>query len=182
LIEKTFINDLLIINTKKIEDTRGFFSETFKQEIFNSNGIDINFVQDNHSLSKKKNTLRGLHFQLPPFEQAKLVRVVRGSIIDVAVDLRTNSKTFKEYFKINLSANNFKQLYIPVGFAHGFLTLEDNTEVLYKTSNYYSKEHERGILWSDNDIAINWGIEKLVPILSDKDKSNFLLKNIDYLF
>lgn len=182
MIEKTFINDLLIINTKKIEDTRGFFSETFKQEIFNSNGIDINFVQDNHSLSKKKNTLRGLHFQLPPFEQAKLVRVVRGSIIDVAVDLRTNSKTFKEYFKINLSANNFKQLYIPVGFAHGFLTLEDNTEVLYKTSNYYSKEHERGILWSDNDIAINWGIEKLVPILSDKDKSNFLLKNIDYLF
>lgn len=182
MIEKTFINDLLIINTKKIEDTRGFFSETFKQDIFNSNGLDISFVQDNHSLSKKKNTLRGLHFQLPPFEQAKLVRVVRGSIIDVAVDLRTNSKTFKKYFKINLSANNFKQLYIPVGFAHGFITLEDNTEVLYKTSNYYSKEHERGILWSDNDIAINWGNEKLVPILSDKDKSNFLLKNMKKLF
>lgn len=145
-------------------DERGFFMETYSQRL-----LDIQFVQDNLSLSKKAGTLRGLHFQLPPFDQCKLVSVVQGSILDVAVDLRKDSETFGQHITCVLSAENREQLLVPVGFAHGFLTLEPDTKVAYKVTNFYSKEHDRGILWNDPDIGIAWPKELTPPILSEKD-------------
>ena len=151
-------------------DERGFFMRTYDNNIFDNAGINIKWVQENHSRSEKSGIIRGLHFQLPPFSETKLVRCLRGSILDVFLDLRLNSETFGQWDSIELSEFNKKMILIPRGFAHGFLTLSDVSEVLYKVDNYYSKEHERGLIWNDETIDIKWNIEN--PILSDKDKNN----------
>ncbi len=161
------IEGLIIIEPNVFEDDRGYFFESYNTNEFKKNGIIDVFVQDNQSLSQK-GVLRGLHFQKPPYSQAKLIRVVQGSVLDIAVDLRKNSKTYGQHFAIELSAANKKLFYIPEGFAHGFLTLEDNTIFSYKCSNFYNKESEDAILWNDENLNINWGIDN--PILSEKDK------------
>ena len=163
-INKTFIEDLLIIEPQLFKDDRGFFYESY-----NKNNLDINivFVQDNESKSFK-GVIRGLHFQAPPFEQTKLVRCVSGNILDVAVDLRTNSKTYGMSFSIELSSDNKKQLLIPKGFAHGFQILSETAIVNYKVDNYYNPKSESGIIWNDKDLSIDWNLD-LKPNLSDKD-------------
>ena len=164
------IKDLCLITPKKFGDDRGFFMETFRQDVFNK-AIEKNvtFVQDNHSLSVPKGTLRGLHFQSPPHAQGKLVRCTRGSIIDIAVDARKKSPTYGHHMSVNLSADNAQQLWVPVGFLHGFVTLEPNTEVVYKVTDYYSPTCDGNVLWNDPDLAIDWGISEDTVILSDKD-------------
>ena len=174
-ILETKLHGLCILEPRVFEDVRGYFLESYNKETFKKIGIDVDFVQDNQSLSSK-GTLRGLHFQKPPYAQAKLVRVITGSILDVAVDIRLGSKTYGEYFSAVLSGKNKRMLYIPEGFAHGFLSLEDNTLIQYKCSDLYNKESEGGIVWNDPDININWGID-YEPIISDKDKNNIFLKN-----
>ena len=164
-----------LIDSEKIFDERGFFSEVFKYSDLSGN--DINFVQDNLSFSKNKGTLRGLHFQTPPHEQAKLVRVLKGSILDVVVDLRASKSTYLKITSVELSAENWKQFFIPAGFAHGFITLEDNTEVLYKVDNYYSKLHDSGIKWDDPKLNIDWGLSIENIIVSKKDNNLQLLKD-----
>ena len=172
IIEKTFIKDLILITPNVFADDRGYFMESFNQKKLASVIKDI-FVQDNESLSQK-GVLRGLHFQLPPYPQAKLIRVIKGSILDVAVDLRKDSESYGQHFKHVLSGENKKQLYIPEGFAHGFHCLENNSLINYKCSNYYYSEYEASISWNDKDLNIDWGIEN--PILSEKDKfaENFI--------
>lgn len=179
-VAKTKLEGLYLIEPKVFEDARGYFLESYNEQTFKKNGIDVNFVQDNQSLSCK-GTLRGLHFQKPPYAQAKLVRAITGSILDVVVDIRKNSNTYGEYFSIVLSGENKRMLYIPEGFAHGFLALEDNTLIQYKCSNFYNKETEGGLIWNDPDININWGIG-YEPIISDKDKNNVSLKNLNSSF
>ena len=179
-IFETNLAGLLLIEPKVFEDSRGYFLESYNSETFKNSGIDTIFVQDNQSFSSK-GTLRGLHFQNVPYAQVKLVRVITGSIIDVAVDVRKGSKTYGEYYSVKLSGENKKTLYIPDGFAHGFLTLEDNTIVQYKCSNVYNKESEGGIMWNDPDININWGLMD-EPIISDKDKNNILFKDLNSKF
>ena len=166
IIENTFIKDLILITPNVFQDTRGYFLESYNQKKLEKI-IKTTFVQDNESLSQK-NVLRGLHLQKPPYAQAKLVRVIQGSILDVAVDLRKNSKTYGQHFKHVLSGENKKQLYIPIGFAHGFLCLENNTILNYKCSNYYHAESEASIAWNDEVLNIDWGINN--PILAKKDK------------
>jgi dTDP-4-dehydrorhamnose 3,5-epimerase len=151
-------------------DGRGFFSEVYNQKALRGHGIDIAFVQDNHSLSEKVGVLRGLHYQIPPFAQDKLVRVLRGAILDVAVDIREGSPTFGQHCVMELSAKNWHQALVPAGFAHGFVTLEPGTEVMYKVSHYWSRDHERGIIWDDPDLGIRWPISSDQVQLSDKDK------------
>lgn len=165
---KTTLNDAILIKPQVFRDDRGFFLEAYSEKIFKKNGIATDFVQDNHSLSLKKGVLRGLHFQSPPNTQAKLVRVTRGKVYDVIVDLRKSSETFGKWEGFELSSENFHMLFVPKGFAHGFITLEDNTEFQYKCDAYYDKESEGGIIWNDPDLNINWNFEN--PILSDKDK------------
>ena len=165
-IENTNIEDLVLITPKVFKDNRGYFLESFNANKL-SKVIKTNFVQDNESLSQK-NVLRGLHFQVPPFAQAKLIRVIHGSILDVAVDLRKNSPTYGEHFKVVLSGDNKKQLFVPEGFAHGFLCLEDNTILNYKCSNYYAPDCENSIIWNDEDLKIDWGMKQ--PILANKDQ------------
>lgn len=162
------IKDLLLINPRIFEDDRGLFYESFNERKYNEIfGSEINFVQDNISLSKK-NVLRGLHFQKPPFAQGKLVTVLKGSVLDVAVDLRKNSVTYGKYEIVELSDKNKLQFWIPPGFAHGFCALEDDTIFSYKCSNYYSPEHEETIMWNDPELSIDWKI--INPIVSEKDK------------
>lgn len=174
-IIETKIKDLLIFEPRVFADDRGWFMESFNQQVFEKaladRGLDIpTFVQDNHSFSKK-GVLRGLHYQLNPHAQGKLVRVVQGRAWDVAVDIRKDSETFGQWVGVELSGENHKQFWIPAGFAHGFIALEDNTQFLYKTTDYYSKECERSIVWSDCDIAIEWPLEnQLEVILTDKDR------------
>ncbi len=182
LVESLAIHDVKLITPKRIADSRGFFAETYSHKILLSHGIDVAFVQDNQSLSVESHVLRGLHFQLPPFAQAKLVRVLRGSIWDVAVDIRRGSPSFGKHVAVELSAENFQQLLVPVGFAHGFLTLQPNTEVAYKVSSPYSKAHDRGILFSDPALQIEWPLGGGKPVLSDKDLVNPLLKDAAELF
>lgn len=172
IIEKTNIKDLILITPNVFKDDRGYFMESFNQKKLAS-VIKNNFVQDNESLSQK-GVLRGLHFQLPPYPQAKLIRVIKGSIMDVAVDLRKDSETFGQHVKYVLSGKNKKQLFVPEGFAHGFYCLENNTLINYKCSNFYHSDYEASILWNDKDLNIDWGIEN--PILSEKDKlaENFI--------
>jgi dTDP-4-dehydrorhamnose 3,5-epimerase len=167
LVETTRLPGVLVITPRVFSDPRGFFFESYNQETFRSNGIDTLFVQDNHSKSVR-NALRGLHFQLPPTEQVKLVRVVRGTIWDVAVDIRAGSPTFGHWLGVELSAENFRQLLIPAGYAHGFCVMSEEAEVLYKASQIYSPQHERGILWNDADLAIDWPIDS--PLLSERDR------------
>jgi len=163
-INKTFIEDLLIIDPQFFKDKRGVFHESY-----NKNNLDINivFVQDNESKSYK-GVIRGLHFQTPPFEQTKLVRCVSGNILDVAVDLRTNSKTYGKSFSIELSSENNRQLFVPKGFAHGFQVLSETAIVSYKVDNYYNPDSDSGLIWNDKDLSIDWNLD-LKPILSKKD-------------
>jgi dTDP-4-dehydrorhamnose 3,5-epimerase len=163
----TEIKDLILIEYGRFQDSRGYFMERYNALEFADAGITKTFVQDNFSVSKK-NVIRGLHFQKKPFEQGKLVSVIKGCIFDVAVDIRKDSETFGKWVGIELSESNNRALWIPEGFAHGFATLEENTIVYYKTTNYYSKEHESGIIWNDKDIMIDWPIKD--PILSEKDR------------
>lgn len=165
---KTEIPGVLIFEPKIFSDDRGFFFESFNQRIFEQAvGRKVDFIQDNHSCSSI-GVLRGLHYQLPPVAQAKLVRCLHGSIYDVAVDIRKNSRTLGQWVGIELSANNKKQIWIPEGFAHGFIALEPGTEILYKTNNFYSKEYERAIIWNDNVLNIAWPIKP--DIISEKDR------------
>ncbi|ECZ6306214.1 dTDP-4-dehydrorhamnose 3,5-epimerase [Salmonella enterica] len=165
---KTEISDVLIFEPKVFSDERGFFMESFNQKVFEEAvGRKIEFVQDNHSKSTK-GVLRGLHYQVEPYAQGKLVRCIAGEVFDVAVDIRKDSETFGKWIGVNLSSENKRQLWIPEGFAHGFLVLSDSADFLYKTSNYYSPIHERGIVWNDPTININWPI-KIDKILSEKD-------------
>ena len=166
-IENTFIKDLMVLSPTIFTDDRGYFLESYNKKNL-AKFLDIDFVQDNESCSQK-GVLRGLHFQKPPFSQAKLVRVIRGSVLDVVVDLRKDSTTFGNYFKHILTAKNKKQVFIPEGFAHGFLVLENDTIFSYKCSNYYNKESEVSLLWNDATINIDWEIKN--PIISEKDKN-----------
>jgi dTDP-4-dehydrorhamnose 3,5-epimerase len=166
---RTEIPDLLILEPRVFEDERGWFMESFNQKVFDEAvGHHVEFVQDNHSFSKR-GVLRGLHYQLPPHAQGKLVRVVQGAAWDVAVDLRRTSATYGSWFGIELSDSNRKQLWIPAGFAHGFLTLSNSAHFLYKTDNYYSTEAERSLRWDDQTLAIKWPINGFLPSLSQKD-------------
>ena len=177
--ERQLIKDIILITPEIHKDNRGIFIETYKKSIFEKNGILGEYNQENYSKSKK-GVLRGLHFQKYPFEQAKIIRCISGKILDVAVDIRKNSKTFGKYIKVELSAKNKKMLYIPKGFAHGFVVLSKTAEVVYKTQGEYNPNSESGIIWNDNDIGINWGIN-FEPILSEKDKQHLKLKDIKEL-
>ena len=166
IIEFLPISNLKLLQPNIFNDKRGYFFESYNSEVFRKLGIDEVFVQDNQSCSQK-NVIRGLHFQVPPFAQAKLVRVIRGAVLDVAVDLRKDSPTYGQHFSVLLSEENQLQFFIPTGFAHGFATLEDHTIFTYKCSNFYHKNMERSILFNDKDLNINWNVES--PIVSDKD-------------
>lgn len=177
--EKNSISGLCIITPRVFDDPRGYFFESYSKKSFIEAGIPDDFVQSNQSLSQK-GVLRGLHFQTPPHAQSKLVRVIQGSVLDIAVDIRKNSPTYGLHFSIVLSSENKKMFYIPVGFAHGFLTLEDNTIFSYKCGNYYNKASEQGILWKDTTLNIDWGIND--PILSEKDMVNSRFLDFDSPF
>lgn len=163
------IPDVKLITPKRISDARGFFSETYNARAFAAAGIDCAFVQDNHSHSTRKWTLRGLHYQAPPHAQAKLVRVLSGAILDVAVDARKDSPTFGQWVKADLSADNGVQIFAPAGFLHGFLTLEPDTSVTYKVDAYYDRDSDGSVLWNDPALAIDWGVSEDQVILSEKD-------------
>ena len=179
-IEKTKLEGVVIITPDVFGDHRGFFMESWSQQKMEEAGLFYNFVQDNHSLSTVKGTLRGIHFQKGDKAQAKLVRCVKGAVLDVAVDLRHDSPTYKQWVAVELSAENKKQLMIPRGFGHGFVTLTDEVEFLYKADNYYAPEADGGIRWNDSEIGVDWGVEK--PILSAKDEKNPFLKDCGDIF
>ncbi len=162
------------ITLKPIGDERGFFMRIFDESIFKEKGLERKWVQENHSKSGAKGIIRGLHFQLPPFSETKMVRCINGTVLDVFVDLRKGSETFGKWDSIELSAENKKMIFIPRGFAHGFCTLTDISEVVYKVDNFYSNKNERGLLWNDMDINIDWPIQH--PVLSEKDKNNLTLE------
>lgn len=173
--------NLKLLRPKRINDNRGFFAETYSRRKYSELGIDFEFVQDNHSLSTQVGTLRGLHFQAPPHAQAKLVRCGRGAIFDVVVDIRKGSPTYGHWEGYELTAENGDQLYIPVGFAHGFVTLVQDSEIVYKCSDYYAPETEGAVLWNDPDISIDWPTDANL-ILSEKDATAPLLSDIDSPF
>ncbi len=164
--------DVQEIVPDRFGDERGFFSEAYNRAELKTHGLDFTFVQDNHSLSKECGTVRGLHFQTPPFAQTKLIRVVRGAIFDVAVDIRSGSPFFGRHVSTVISAEKWNQILVPAGFAHGFCTLEPDTEVLYKVDAPYSAEHDRGLMWNDPALGINWPIDPDAAILSDKDRNH----------
>ncbi|MBT4477796.1 MAG: dTDP-4-dehydrorhamnose 3,5-epimerase [Flavobacteriales bacterium] len=178
-IIKTEIEGLLIIEPRVFEDERGYFFESWSKDAFENAGLDINFVQDNQSLSSK-GVVRGLHFQNPPFAQGKLVRVLKGSVLDVAVDIRKNSPTYGKHVSAHLSEENKTMFWIPPGFAHGFSTLENNTIFSYKCSGVYNKESEGSLMWNDTDLNIDWKIKN--PIISEKDQNSALFTNFKSLF
>ncbi len=179
-ITKTKLDGVVIIEPDVFGDNRGFFMESWNKKKMEEAGLFYDFVQDNHSKSTVKGTLRGIHFQKGDKAQAKLVRCVKGAVLDVAVDLRKNSPTFKQWVGVELSAENKKQLLIPRGFGHGFVTLTDDVEFLYKADNYYAPEADAGIRWNDPEIGVEWGVEN--PILSEKDKKNPFLVDCKELF
>ena len=172
----------LIFTPSRHVDDRGFFSEVYRQDMFCNYIGNINFLQDNHSVSRLKGTLRGLHCQLPPFQQGKLVRVVRGSVLDVAVDIRSKSPTYGQHVAVVLSADNWRQLWIPEGFLHGFCTLQDDTEVVYKVTNYYSADHDRSVAWNDPDLAIAWPFDADQLVISKKDNAAGPLRALPSVF
>ncbi len=174
-IIKTKIEGIYIIEPRVFSDSRGWFMETYSK--IKTPEITCEFVQDNHSYSAEKNTLRGIHYQKGDHAQAKLVRCIKGAVLDIGVDLRKGSPTYKQWVGVKLSAENKKQLFIPRGFGHGFITLTDDVEVLYKTDNYYNQENDRSIRYDDPELAIDWGTSSM--ILSDKDKSAPFLKDSD---
>lgn len=180
IVQKTPIDGLYIIIPKVFGDVRGWFAETYSKQKLLEAGLETDFVQDNHSFSSQKGTLRGLHFQTAPMSQTKLVRCVRGAVLDVAVDLRKNSPAYKKWFGVELSAQNAKQFWIPKGFAHGFLTLQEDCEVQYKVDAYFSPGHDRSIRYDDPDIGIHWNVRD--PVLSKKDMEAPLLRDSDANF
>ncbi len=175
---KTKIPEVVIIEPRVFGDDRGYFMESFRKDLFEENIKKIDFIQDNESKSKK-GVLRGLHYQLPPFAQSKLVRVIKGKVLDVAVDIRKNSPTFKKYVTIELSEENKRQLFIPRGFAHGFLVLSKEAIFTYKVDNYYAPKYDRGIRFDDLEIGIDWNFPKEEILVSDKDKNAPLLKEAE---
>ena len=179
-VTKTKLDGVVIIEPDVFGDHRGFFMESWSQKKMEEAGLYYDIVQDNHSMSSVKGTLRGIHFQIGDKAQAKLVRCVRGAVLDVAVDLRHESPTYKQWVAVELSAENKKQLLIPRGFGHGFVTLTDEVEFLYKADNYYAPEADGGIRWNDPEIGVDWGVKD--PILSAKDEKNPLLKDVGVIF
>jgi len=180
LVEKTDIDGLYVLSPKVYGDNRGWFTETYSKRKLQEEGLAADFVQDNHSFSAQKGTLRGLHFQINPMSQIKLIRCSRGAVRDIVVDLRKNSPTYKKWFSIELTAENQKQLWIPKGFAHGFLALQENCEIQYKVDAYYSPEHDRSVRYDDPEIGIDWEVAE--PILSKKDLDAPLLSESDANF
>jgi dTDP-4-dehydrorhamnose 3,5-epimerase len=178
-ILETKIKDLLIIKPRVFEDARGYFFESYNKDVFTKHHIHVDFIQDNQSLSHR-GVLRGLHFQSPPFAQGKLVRVITGAVLDVAVDIRKNSPTYGEHVTIELTEENKTMFYIPPGFAHGFATLRDNTIFSYKCTQTYHKESEGTVLWNDSDLKIDWQLEN--PLLSDKDMNGIIFKSFESPF
>lgn len=178
--KKLSIPDVILIIPEVFSDERGFFMETYKKSAFEKAGIKENFIQDNHS-SSKKNVLRGLHYQIPPMEQSKVVRCIKGEVFDVAVDIRKVSPYFGKWVGDYLTEENKKMIFIPAGFAHGYLVLSEEAEVVYRISKEYSKEHEKGIFWKDPTLKIDWPISG-APILSEKDKKLPLLKETKNIF
>lgn len=168
--ERLDIPEVILVSVPRFGDARGFFSETYKSAAFRDLGITETFVQDNHSLSQQAGVVRGLHFQKPPHAQGKLIRVVRGKILDVAVDIRKGSPTFGQHVTAELSAENWQQLWVPAGFAHGFCTLTEDTEVVYKVTSYYAPESDAGIVWDDPELAIRWPVAQAAAVLSEKDQ------------
>jgi dTDP-4-dehydrorhamnose 3,5-epimerase len=176
------ISDVVLIEPTVHGDNRGYFIETFRQDLFEGAlGYQVNFIQDNESKSTK-GVLRGLHYQLPPYTQAKLVRVIEGSVLDVAVDIRKSSPTFGQHVAVELTAENKHQLFVPHGFAHGFVVLSDSATFAYKVDNYYAPDHDRGIVFNDQDLAIDWQLPLEILQLSDKDKAHPTLANAKDLF
>ncbi len=173
-IKERKLKGVFEVTLKPILDDRGFFMRTFDDTIFKKNGLERKWVQENHSRSEEKGIIRGLHFQLPPFTETKLVRCIKGAVLDVFVDLRKDSATFGQWDSIELSEENKKMIFIPRGFAHGFCTLTEISEILYKVDNFYSPDLESGLIWNDIDVAIDWPTKK--PILSSKDSNNQSLK------
>jgi dTDP-4-dehydrorhamnose 3,5-epimerase len=181
-IDTLSLPGLLLVSPSRIGDGRGFFSETFRADRFEAAVGPVHFVQDNQSLSGARGTIRGLHYQKSPRAQGKLVRVIRGAILDVAVDIRRGSPTYGRFESIELSAENWQQLYVPPGFLHGFCTLVDDTEVIYKVTDYYSREHDAGVRWNDPVIGVNWPVAEAEASLSDKDRNAPLLSEIGRQF
>ncbi len=181
-VKRLALDGVIEFTPRRVVDSRGDFTETYKKSVWAAAGVTDDFVQDNHSRSIRRFTLRGLHYQTPPFAQAKLVRVLRGRVLDVVVDTRKGSPTFARWSSVELSAETGNQLYVPVGFAHGFLTLEADAELHYKTTAEYSKDHERGIIWSDPTISLPWPLAGGRPILSEKDAQLPSLESLDTPF
>lgn len=179
-VQKTILDGVYIIEPKSFGDNRGWFMESYSKRDMEAAGINIDFVQDNRSYSAKKGIIRGLHFQKNPMAQAKLITCIRGEILDVAVDLRKASPTYKQWISVELTAENRKELLIPKGFAHGFVTLSDDVEIMYKCDEFYSPEHDGGIRFDDPDIGVEWGVTD--PILSEKDTNAPFLKDIELDF
>lgn len=176
------IADVKVLVPVRHGDRRGFFSEVYNRRTLETAGVTVDFVQDNHSLSAVRGTVRGLHLQVPPYAQTKLVRVLRGSVFDVAVDVRRGSPTFGQHVSVILGAAEGNQVLVPAGFAHGLMTLEPDTEVLYKVSDYYAPDHDRGILWNDPALGIDWPIAASEVVLSDKDRAQPGLAQFDTPF
>jgi dTDP-4-dehydrorhamnose 3,5-epimerase len=181
-VEKTELEGVLSILPARFGDTRGYFSESYNQSAFREIGVTSEFVQDNQSQSRDRATVRGLHFQIPPFAQAKLVRVLRGAICDVAVDIRRASRNYGRSVVVILSAENGRQLFVPAGFAHGYCTLEPDTEVFYKVDAPYSREHERGLRWNDPALAISWPVAEASAVLLERDRLQPLLADLPEYF
>jgi dTDP-4-dehydrorhamnose 3,5-epimerase len=181
-IKDTEIPEVKLLRAVRHADSRGFFSEVYREDALRTLGIDIRFVQENRSISMHRGVLRGLHFQIPPFAQAKLLWVAAGSIIDIAVDIRWGSPTFGRHVAVALSASEWTQTFVPEGFAHGFCALEPNTQVIYKVSSYYSAAHERGIYWEDPALGIDWPLGKGEAMLSEKDRNLPMLADLPRFF
>jgi dTDP-4-dehydrorhamnose 3,5-epimerase len=181
-VDRLAIPDVIVLTPKRFGDERGFFTETWSRRAYGEAGIDLDFVQDNHSLSRPVGVIRGLHFQIAPSPQGKLVRVVHGRILDVAVDLRKGSPTFGHHVTQELSGENGRQMWVPVGFAHGFCTLEPDTEVIYKVTGYYDAAADRGLAFDDPDLAIPWPVAPESATVSEKDRRHPRLKDLPAYF
>jgi dTDP-4-dehydrorhamnose 3,5-epimerase len=181
-IQALEIPDVKIISPKRHGDSRGFFSETYNKKVFDEAGLNFDFVQDNHSLSPQAGTLRGLHYQGHPFAQDKLVRVVTGRILDIAVDIRRSSPSFGKWVAAEISADKWNQILVPIGFAHAICTLEPNTQLIYKVTNYYSAANDFGIRWNDPDLAIAWPFSEEQMVLSDKDRKQPFFRDLVNVF
>lgn len=181
-VEEAGLPGVWLLTPRRFEDHRGFFSEVYNRRDWAEAGIHLEFVQENHSRSEDAGVVRGLHFQLPPHAQAKLVRVVRGAVLDVAVDVRRSSPTFGRHVSARLSADNWRQLLVPEGFAHGFATLEPGTEVVYKVTDFYAPDHERGVFWNDPDLGVPWPVDAEAAVVSEKDRSQPVLAEAAELF